>query len=69
MASIDQIRITRAETLDDFWREGMLADTTYLRALIVDGVQPPEATARLNRLKAEKHQPVMPMQPRREYLR
>lgn len=51
----------RAEVLDDLWNEGMLLDTTYLRTLVFDGLDVQAATSRLNRLKAAKGQPVLPV--------
>lgn len=49
-----KIEVKRAELIDDFWRDGLLLDSTYLRALVVDGVTPQEAAARLSRLRSER---------------
>jgi hypothetical protein len=48
-----KVQVQRGEMFDDFWREGLLLDSTYLRALVVDGVTPADATDRLKRLKAK----------------
>jgi len=49
-----KVQVQRAELIDDFWRDGLLLDSTYLRALVVDGVTPQEAAARLSRLRSER---------------
>jgi len=51
-----KVPVQRNELLDDFWRDGMLLDSTYLRALVVDGVTPHDAAERLKRLQSEKQQ-------------
>jgi hypothetical protein len=48
-----KVQVQRGEMFDDFWREGLLLDSTYLRALVVDGITPADATDRLKRLKAQ----------------
>lgn len=48
-----KIEVKRAELIDDFWRDGLLLDSTYLRALVVDGITPAEAAKRLKRLRSE----------------
>ncbi len=48
-----KVQVQRAELIDDFWRDGLLLDSTYLRALVVDGITPAEANVRLNRLRTE----------------
>jgi len=49
-----KVPVQHNELLDDFWRDGMLLDSTYLRALVVDGITPQEAAARLSRLRSER---------------
>jgi len=51
-----KVQVQRAELIDDFWRDGLLLDSTYLRALVVDGVTPRDAAERLKRLQSEKQQ-------------
>jgi hypothetical protein len=48
-----KVPMQRSDLIDDFWRDGLLLDSTYLRALVVDGVTPADATARLTQLKLE----------------
>jgi len=48
-----KVQVQRAELIDDFWRDGLLLDSTYLRALVVDGVTPHDAAERLKHLKSE----------------
>jgi len=48
-----KIQVQRTEMFDDFWREGLLLDSTYLRALVVDGISPADAADRLSRLKSQ----------------
>lgn len=58
MASTDE---NRCKWLDDLWARGELLDTTYLRTLVFDGLDVQAATSRLNRLKAAKGHPVLPV--------
>jgi hypothetical protein len=36
------------------WRKGQIGDSTYLRSLVIAGVTPHEAAARLTLLKMDK---------------
>ena len=43
-----------AHRFDRLWRKGQIGDSTYLRSLVIAGVAPHEAAARLTLLKGEK---------------